>query len=231
MIYLHNFNSEWLGFKSGFIKDLDFFSLEQNERYRLLMQYQWVELRTSQKIMSSLHAIHSSGFKYVDAQIPFTLNLRNIPADKNIQDLVVERASKVNFTIDQKEIYSFTNERFLALPKVTQTMIDQRYLTMMNSLLAEHPQYCLRILDKGEVQGWYFGVPNDEGIELSLAMLHKDAHIRGKQLYRKALSIYAEDFSIGTARFSVSNTSVHNILSGFGARFLPPETVWFWTRD
>jgi hypothetical protein len=226
-IYPHNFNTEWLDCKSGFIKDLEFFSLQQNERDRLLAEYQWVELRTSQNITSNLSAIHASGFKYVDTQIPFTLNLRNIPPYANTRDLMVERASKVNFKIDQKEIYSFSHERFLALPNVTQEMIDQRYLTMMSSMLAEHPKYSLRIIDSGEVQGWYFGIPNAAGIELSLAMLHKNAHIRGKQLYRKALAIYAEDFSIGTARFSVTNTSVHNILSEFGARFLPPETVWF----
>lgn len=230
MIRKHNFNSQWLNYEVGFLADPEgFFSLSKVEQQKALSSYQWVELRTSKMSSSAMRKLYFSGFWYVDTQVNFTLDLRNI-SNRIIPDtLRFERASEYPFIIQKEDICSFKKERFIALPGVNQEMIDERYISIANALINAYPDCCLRIIDGDSTQGWYFGTPEKDAIDLTLAMLHKDAHIRGKQLYQKALSVYAQNFLVSSARFSVNNVPVHNILLSVGARFLQPESVWFWT--
>lgn len=230
MIQKHEFNTKWLRCECGIISGLDFFLLNQAEQKKLLANYQFVELRTSENPIKYLAAIYKCGFWCVDTQIRFELDLRQIPIDMTAQQLQFERASESFFQITSHDIYSFQHERFLAIPGVTQEMVDSRYLILINDLINKYPEWCFKISHDDQTQGWYFGIPRGNEIELTLAMLHKNAQIKGKQLYNKAITIYAQQFSTGISRFSINNIAVHNILAKFGARFLAPETVWFWVN-
>jgi len=231
MIREHEFNSKWLGYNCGFMNDLSLFSLSPTEQDKILNEYQWIELRTTDFSAEKLRDLHTRGFWQVDTQVKFSLDLTKLPQKIDAEGFELYRASEKPFMIEQQDIWSFANERFLSLPGVTQKMVDERYVTIANKLIESNPEWCFCFTDKNKVQGWYFATPQGTEIDLTLAMRHKDSYIRGRQLYHLAISHYAKNFTLATARFSITNVAVHNILAKLGARFLDPEGVWFWMKD
>jgi hypothetical protein len=109
-------------------------------------------------------------------------------------------------------------------------MLSQRYALWSNQLIQEQGQWCLEILENGQVQGWFLSrIEQGKGLNLALSMLHRDAGISGMLLYQKAMVTYAKmGARIGRAAFSVFNTPVLNIYANLGARFLPGSVCWLW---
>ena len=121
-------------------------------------------------------------------------------------------------------------------PGATPERVNARYALWAEELLREHPATCLRVLEGGEVQGWFLArVPETEGargLELTLAMLRRGARISGHGLYQRALVALGErGHRTGSASFSITNTAVLGIYASLGARFLPPRGCWLWFPD
>lgn len=231
LIRKHDFNSDWLNENIGIITDIDFFSQPKKEIVAALNQFAWVELRTDKIAPQQLYQLHSLNFWQVDEQIAFDLALRKIAFYPEIDNLELISAKDKFFSVGPHDIHSFKNERFLALPNISEEDNNKRFIIWANQLIEQYPEWCLQINQNGKTQGWYLGVPSEEGIELTLTMLHKDAVIRGKFIYHKAIQYYAKNFANGFARFSAKNLAVLNILSSLGAKFKRNENVWFWVNE
>ncbi len=79
----------------------------------------------------------------------------------------------------------------------------------------------------GVVQGWFLAQPGKtHRLQLTLAMLAKDATISGMLLYQKACLEFANrGHRLGEASFSITNTAVHNMYASLKARFLAPWAI------
>lgn len=230
MIRNHRFHSAWWGEPAGVIDDVAFLALPAAERARMLREFAWVELRAP-LAEADPHALLKSGFAQVDTQIPFRIGIAKVTPTPSLDGIEVERASELPFTIGAGELAPFTHERFRHLPGVTPEKLDDRFVRWANLLIAQAPEWCLRITSGGATQGWFLSAGSSRGLGLELAMLHRDATIAGPHLYRKALVTYAAlGARVGSARFSVENTAVLNVYASLGAQFLPPTGVWLWTR-
>lgn len=231
MIRGHRFHSEWWGAPVGVIDDPAFLSLPADERARQLAEYSWVELRAGMKAVDTL-AVGEAGFTQIDTQVAFRINIAQVPSGPSLATLDVERASDSPFTIESDEIAPFTHERFRHIPGITPNRLDARFALWARQHLAMHPEWCLRVTSGGIVQGWFLSAMTKEGLNLELAMLHREATISGMYLYQKALTTYAAlGARVGFARFSVENTAVMNIYARLGAQFLAPLGIWLWIRD
>jgi hypothetical protein len=230
MIREHRFNSEWWGGKAGIVADMNFLSLPADEQQQMLRPYDWVELR-SELDSAPLSKIAAAGFFQADTQIPFRIGIGRVPDGPSLSTLTVEQASRQPFQIEEGELAAFAHERYRYLPGMTSEKLNRRYAVWSANEIASHPEWCLRISSKGSVQGWFLSEMTDEGLDLQLAMLHRNATISGMYLYQKALVTYASmGARVGHARFSVANRDVLNIYARLGSQFLAPVGVWLWIR-
>ena len=229
MIRQNAHNTAWWGEPVATVEDAAFFALEPAARQAALRAYAWAEFKSPLASAPPLLPLAGSGFTLVDMQIGFRLKLEAVPDSPSLADLVCQFADRTQFEIGLDETRSFEHERFLQIPGATPERLAQRYVCWSNQLVREHPEWCLRVLYQGEVQGWFLASMAAQGLYLALAMLSRTAQISGLHLYQKAIRAYAaKGARIGFASFSARNTAVLNIYSQLGARFTPAEGVWLW---
>jgi len=226
MIGEHEFNTKWWGSPVGIVKEASFFELPAPLQRELLAPFAWVEFTAPLTGDLPLWEIRRSGFVQVDTQIPFRLRLKDIESISSHKVLQAHTAADKEFEIRAENFTDFKYERFLWLG-IDRKRLNKRYEIWGHNLMASAPETCLQITHENRVQGWYLSRSVGDKIELTLAMLHKDAEISGVQLYRKAFLTYAEmGFRLGGASFSIANTAVHNIYARLGARFSRPVGCW-----
>ncbi len=232
MIRDDEFNKKWWGKKVGIITTGAFFSLRKTEQEERLKTYAWVEFKASLDAAPGLFLIHDAGFFWVDTRVRFRINLAKIRSSASVAALEIRFADKAPFAISELEPAPFKHERFAHLPGVSEVKLVDRYLLWSNGMISLHPAWCMQILSKGAVQGWFLSEPKGEGLDLTLAMLHRDAHISGLLLYQAALAAYAaRGATLGSASFSATDTTVLNIYSQLGARFASTEVCWMWIKE
>ena len=227
MIGRHDFNSDWCGQEAGIVRDSAFFELPSGEQRALLKPWAWVEARQESSLSGS--ALSAAGFMQVDTQMPFKIGLARLEGSPSLERAEVRFADEHPFAIDSAQLADFTHERFSVLPGVEIADLNRRYGLWSQKLLAADPAHCMQVLVGGESQGWFLGSKTEKGLELTLAMLKREASISGHLLYHRALMAYAaRGARVGFAAFSVSNTPVLNIYASLGARFLAPVASWLW---
>ncbi len=232
MIREHVFNTQWWGEKVGFVYDPDFFSLTPARQDELLREFAWVEFAAPLEAVSP-QQLMGVGFFQADTQISFKVDMARIPPLPGFTDVVVKSAAEEPFTVAADDLAPFAHERFRHLPGISASKLAARYALWAKALITAQPEWCLRVVTHGtEVQGWFFSERDADGFHLTLAALHHKAQISGMLLYQVALSTYVQRGQrVGDARFSVTNTAVHNIYAKLGARFLAPRGYWLWVRD
>jgi hypothetical protein len=231
MIEQHAANTAWLGVPTGVVTDDKFFTLGADARSRLLAPYAFVEFKHPLASAPPAAVLLNADFAWVDVQIEFRIGLSRIEETPSLRELTVRFADESPFTVRDGESRSFEEERFTELPGMTQEALDRRYTNWARQLIAEHPATSLEISREGKPQGWFLSRPSEHGLNLLLAMLHRDATISGMLLYQKGLRAYAaRGHSLGWAGFSVRNVNVHNIYARLGARFTPPVGCWLWVK-
>ena len=231
MIKTHEFNTKWYGEDVGLVTDISFYNLSVKEQAHLLSQYAWVEFKTELEPDLPYKAITRAGFFQSDTQLPFRIDLAPIELLPGMENFSVNFADQSPFEVSENRMKVFNRERFMALPGMTAKKFNERYSLWSRSLIENHPHAAVQILKDNKVQGWYLSMIEGGEINLTLAMLDKNAEITGRQLYRTALWAYKNrGVKIGTASFSSMNPSVMNILSGLGAKFLPSIGCWFYFK-
>ncbi len=231
MIDSHDFSSQWFGSPVGIVRDAGFFALPAAEREASLKKYSWVEYRAPSIDGAVLTALREDGFLQSDVQIHFRLHLEEPAPSPNLDSLSVVRAAQQPFTIGPGDMAEFTHERFRLVPGVTNRRITQRYEMWAAGILKSAPHFCLEVRSERGVEGWFLSSkdPRQAGLNLALAVLHRESRISGMLLYRKALGVYRTmGESIGWASFSATNTPVLNIYSELGARFASSSVIWLW---
>ena len=228
LIKNHLFNSAWWGKSVGIVEESKLDSITQEDLDTAGQTFDWIEARATTKTNVNAKRLSDLGFFQVDTQLKFKIRLSQLATTPSLDNLQVEFADRSPFEIAPCDIKEFAAERFQHLPGCTTSKIKDRYVLWSNQLIQERPQYCLRVLLSGEVQGFFLSEETATGFRLALAMLHSNAKVTGMHLYQKALLAYAEKgIRIGGASFSVHNSPVHNIYANLGARFLTAERFWF----
>ena len=230
MIREHAFNSRWWGAPVGIVHDDAFFALTPMDQAAALSPFEWVEFNETMDQIPSPVKLQAAGFFLADVHISFRLNLQKVPPYQSAAALRVRSAAQRPFSVDPKALKSFEHERFQHLPGIEQCKIDERFALWSEELIQNSPQFCLEILHRDIVQGWFLSqlVPG-RGLNLTLAMLSNDATVSGLLLYQRACQFYAQHGErLGWASFSASNTAVHNIYAELGARFIAPKLYWLW---
>lgn len=229
MIRENPYDTAWCGEPVGVIIDSAFFALDETCCRAALERFSWVEFKAPLGQAPPLHLLQERGFLLADVQIPFRLALKAVPDSPSLAEITCQPASQAPFEVQAHLVRDFEHERFLQLPGMTRAKLNQRYAGWANQLAGEHPDWSLCIRHNGQVQGWFLSQPTPRGLSLTLAMMEKSAVLSGAQLFQKAIRTYASmGPAVGYASFSVRNTSVLNIYSQFGAKFLPPEGNWIW---
>lgn len=228
MIREHEFNTQWWQSPVGILDDPAFFDLDPSAQDEACAPYAWVEYSSQLDAAPSPEKLGHAGFYCVDAQIHFRINLSKIDSTPSTERLSAVSADEKPFQISKDELKSFTHERFRFLPGVTAERLNERYALWSNLMTADHPAWCLQIMDGADVQGWFLAEERPgKPLDLTLAMLKSDAHISGHLLFQRGLQEFAERGArIGEASFSVTNTPVMNIYASLGARFLSPRGHW-----
>jgi hypothetical protein len=223
----HEFNTRWWGAPVGLVADPAFFAQPAAARADALAGYDWVECRGAAD--PGFQTLADTGFHLVDLQIPFRIGLHLVPPSSSADGLTATFASETPFTVDAAAMRTFRHERFSRIPGVTPERLADRYARWSNELIAAHPDTCLAVHDQGRLQGWFLSRPLGGSLQLTLAMLHRDAGIPGSLLYHKALLTHARRGTrIGEASFSAANTDVLNLYARLGARFLAAEPCYLW---
>lgn len=231
MIREHAFNSEWWGEKVGIVHDPDFFSLNLARQMELLHEFAWVEYVAPLDKVAP-HLLTRASFFQTDTQISFKVDLTRIPPLPSFTDVAVVSAAEEPFIIKSDDLAPFEHERFRYLPGISASKLAARYAPWANTLITAQPEWCLKVTHSSDVQGWFLSERDAGGFHLTLAALSHDAQISGMLLYQVAINRYAERGQrVGGARFSVTNTAVHNIYAKLGARFLSPTGCWLWVRE
>jgi hypothetical protein len=231
MIHEHAANSAWWGDRVGTLTDPGFFSLPVADQRLLLASYAWVEFKSPLGAAPAAQRLREAGFAWVDVQIEFRIGLGHVPTSPSLDAMETRFALEAPFTVEAGDLKPFEHERFLELPSVTPERVNERYACWARQLIAEQPAWCLEVLRDDRPQGWFLSRQTERGLNLTLAMLHKDASISGMHLYQKALLAYAaKGARLGWAGFSVGNVAVHNIYARLGAQFTPPMGCWLWVR-
>jgi len=229
VIKTHEFNTEWWGEKVGIVTDVKFFDLGRTEQESLLSGYVWAEFHAQLGPELPMGKMHSAGFFYVSTQIPFRVPLNRLASGSSLESLTVVSADEKPFRVELDEMAPFMLERFSFLPGIEAKKLNERYVLMANNLIHESPSLCFKVFDGSSPQGWFLSRKEGGTLNLALAMLHRDAHFSGQQIYHKALLEYASRGErAGGASFDIRNTAVHNIYSSLGARFLQPRGIWLW---
>ncbi|MBK8481471.1 MAG: hypothetical protein IPL40_09895 [Proteobacteria bacterium] len=232
MLREHELNSRWWGEPVGIVDRLDWIELPARERERQLRAFAWVELKAPLHGALPLAALRRAGFYQVDTQLHFRIALEGLRRTTSAAELVVEAADRAPFRLEAEALARFEHERFSVLPGMTAARLSERYALWGNRLITAQPADCLRVSSRaGQVQGWFLAARRATQIDLTLAMLSREATVSGYLLYQLALASYAERGArIGAASFQASNTAVHNIYASLGARFVRPTGCWFWVR-
>ena len=241
MIRKHDFNSRWWGSDVGIVADDAFFDLRADERARALAPWAWVEYRAPLGAMpddvgdgagfggARAARVARTGFACVDVQERFRIGLAKLEATPSVERLEARFADEEAFSVPVSALQDFRHERFLAVPGATSERVNERYALWSAELLAASPDTCLEVREGGEPQGWFLGRATQGGLELTLAMLHREARITGHHLYHRALLAYRDrGVRVGFAGFSAANTAVHNVYASLGARFQAPEACHLW---
>lgn len=231
MIDSHDFSSQWFGSPVGIVREAGFFAQPAAMRRAALERYSWVEYRAPSVDGATLAALLEDGFLQSDVQIHFRLRLEETQPSPSLDALTVVRGDQKPFRIAPGEMAEFTHERFSLVPGVTTRMITERYEMWAEGILESAPQYCVEIRSQRGVEGWFLSSKSTHhaGLNLALAVLHRDARISGMLLYRKALDAYKRmGESLGWASFSATNTPVLNIYSELKARFTSSGVIWLW---
>ncbi len=231
MIRAHESNSKWWGKPVGLITDPAWFDGSEAVRSESLKQFAWVEFKAPLSSAPSAFKLCAAGFALTDVQMGFRIALDSVPESVSVADYDCRSASEEPFTVSADEVRTFTHERFLQLPGITDRMLNERYATWANDLIRSRPRWCLRLSREGVTQGWFLSESKGGSLALTLAMLSAQATISGQHLYQRALCEYAKaGAAIGQASFSVRNTAVLNIYSHLGAKFTAPAGIWTWVR-
>lgn len=231
MIRRHEFNSEWWGEDVGVVPDNTFFELPWRDQSAALQTFAWAEFAQQVSQLPPRRALAAAGFFHADTQIRFRLDLRRIPPSQHSGQLAVKPATEAPFQISSTVIRLFVHERFDVLPGITQSRLSARYGLWASRLIASNPETCLSLHLGKATQGWFLAQRDHQGLELTLAMLSAGANVSGYDLYACALTHFVDrGHHLGHASFSVRNSSVLNIYSRFGARFLEPREIWIWVR-
>lgn len=224
MIAKHDFNSEWWGEPCGIVTDPGFFALPAPEQSRLLGEFAWVEFRAPLHEAPPAGALGAAGFQWVDAQVGFRIDLRAVAPPRSAPEVLPATE------IPAAAMRAFHHERFSELPGLTTERLARRYADWAAGLVAANPEWCIEVRHDGAPQGWFCSRP-ERGLNLALAMQHRDATISGLDLYAAAFVAYAQRGArVGWASFSIRNGGVHNVYADLGARFTPPVGCWLWWR-
>lgn len=232
MVREHELNSRWWGEPVGIVDSLELLSWPAQEREARLRAFAWVELKAPLDAQLPWAALGRAGFFQVDTQLHFRLGLAGLRCTPSAAELLVETAERTPFRLAADALAPFRHERFSLLPGASLARLSERYALWGNRLLAAQPEACLRLSNRaGQVQGWFLAARRGTQIDLTLAMLSREATVSGQLLYQRALATYAEQGArVGAASFQASNTAVHNIYANLGARFVQPTGCWFWWR-
>lgn len=231
MILEHAANAAWYGERVGTASDPALLALPAAERARLLAPFAWVEFKAPLDKAPPALDVLRAGFAWVDVQVEFRIGLTHVPSSPSLGPLEVRFADQEPFTVDAADLKPFEHERFAQIPGMTQERLQERYARWARQLAAEQPAWCLEVYSQGRPQGWFLSRQAERGLDLTLAMLRRDATITGVHLYQKALLAYAgRGARVGSASFSVANVAVHNIYARLGAHFTPPVGCWLWAR-
>lgn len=229
MIRTHDANSRWWGSPVGIVTDPGFFDLEETARAALLAPYAWAEFKSPLAASPAPQVLQRAGFAWVDVQIDFRIALRSVSDSPSLHGYECVSAAERPFNVAAGDIRAFEHERFLSLPGATLELLNERYATWANELVARNPAWCLRISRGGTTHGWFFAEADGSTVALTLTMLAAGAAVSGHHLYQRCLRAYAERGGVvGHAAFSVRNTPVLNIYSSLGARFTTTTGVWMW---
>jgi hypothetical protein len=231
MIREHTFNSHWWGKPIGYVSDPAFFYLSDEERRDALAPYAWAEAAMPlADSVSHAFPMAKAGFVQVDTQVNFRINLRRVRDSLSLANLEVQFADEQPFSITSDVLAPFASERFLRIPDADQARVNDRIALWAAELLEKSPEHCLRISYGNQTQGWFLSQAGEQkSINLTLAIVARDASISGMYIYQKALRAYtARNHVLGWASFSITNTAVHNIYAHLGAHFLAPRGNWLW---
>ena len=230
MIDSHEFSSQWYGSPVGIVRDAAFFALPAAERREALQRYSWVEYRAAAADGDTDATSWGRRLPAVRRADPFPLEARGSSAQPQPGCLTVVRADQEPFAIGAGDMAEFTHERFSLVPGITTRMITQRY-DVGGGDIEERPAFLPGVTFGAGRGGWFLSSkdPHRAGLNLALAVLHRESRISGMLLYRKALGVYRTmGESIGWASFSATNTPVLNIYSELGARFASSSVIWLW---
>lgn len=231
MIRVHEFNSEWWGCPVGIVDDPVFFSLAPDERKKLIDPYSWVEYRAVVGEHPPFRTVSEAGFFHADTQVEYEILLEDVRTTPSMNVLKTRFADEQTFVARAEDMKDFAAERFNHLPGMTPQRVNSRYALWGRKLVAESPEWCMEVLESGEVQGWSFGRMTNKGLNLTLRVLRRGARIRGRDLYRKTNLEYAKrGATTGWASHSVSNLAGLNINASLGAHYKGVEHFWLWTR-
>lgn len=232
MITLHEFNSNWYGNPVGIVKSPAFFSLPYSDRRAMLSQYLWVEYSAATVDDATYQELGRTGFRFLDVQVPFRVALDKCPAPRTDKPIYTISAETHSFSVSVDEIRSFSQERFLRVPGMTQSLLDRRYALWAENIIREHPRHCLRVVMNGATQGWWLAEPAEGFLNLTLGMLSQNSCCTGYDVFQAAFAAYADQgYSEGRTRFSVSNTPAFNIYASLGARYAPPIYYYLWAKQ
>jgi len=225
MIRLHEFNTKWWGHPVGIVDDGAFFSLSPEAQQEALAPFHWVEYKAPLH-EAPLLDMQRAGFFLSDVQEQFRIKL-SCEEGSFLEPLNVCFADAKPLELTDESFAAFEHERFQHLPGCSKERLRSRYGPWARQMIREHPETCLAVLANGAIQGWFLSHPVSNGLNLALAMNHRDARISGFLVYQKGLSAYAaRGYRIGGASFSVTNTAVHNIYCRLGAQFVAPTGIW-----
>jgi hypothetical protein len=232
MIRDHALNTAWWGKSVGLISDPAFFDQPLADQQAQLSMYDWVEYRQLYDVEVPTWPLVAAGFAHADIQLRFKLGLHRVEPSPSLDAIDVAFASDEPFQLNPDDMALFQHERFLLLPDATPERVNARYALWANDVISEQPEWCVEIRSEGVAQGWFISRMVGKSLNLTLAMLHRDATISGMYLYHKAIVEYARRGArIGYASYSVTNTLVMNIYAQLGVRYLVPEGFWLWTQS
>ena len=232
MIKEHEFHTQWWGMPVGLVTAPRFFSRPSAEQAEMLARYAWAEFKSPPSSTPPVWDLLRAAFAQVDTQVNFHVALAAVPEPDDTGPLVLQFADEIPFRLQGGESRPFQYERFWQLPGITPARMDERQVLWANRLIVESPNWCVRAVYGDAVQGWFLARPEKPGLNLTLAMLHREAVVSGALFYQMAMRAFAaRGARTGWASFSIRNTAVHNIFSRLGARFKEPTGCWLWARD
>jgi hypothetical protein len=232
MIQLHEFNTRWCNAPAGIVTDPAFFSLPLAQQKNLLEPYAWCEFKTPENNAPTYGQMHGAGFMLADTQIHFKIDLSKIETTSSAQNfqMVSPTTHPHFFILNDDTMLDFRHERFHAIASISPQQVNQRYHLLAQDIIQKHPETCLAMIHQDQCQGWFLAFPTQKGLNLMLAMLHRNATTSGLYLYMKAMATFAQlGHRIGYASFSASNMAVMNIYAGFNAKFLRAEGQWVYS--